>query len=415
MSTQVIIIGGGIVGVSAAYFLARRGAAVTLLDPTDLTDSASTGNAGLVAVDHGPLPRPGLARQAAKWILDPGNPLYVPLRRMSLARLRWFMAFHHACRPAHHERCARALHAHGHAAGACFHDLVTDEQLECEYHRRGQYDVFLTETGFAHAQTEAEGVRAAGYDVEIVDGAEARRREPCFRDEVVGAVLFRGRAFADPGAFMRELVDRARQRGAEIRTGAAAADLLIDRGVCTGVVTTGGERLDAEHVVLAAGAWSTALAARGGVRIPMQAGKGYHLDVTSPTPPLTTAALGAETFVAATPIGDGIRLAGTLEFSGVNHRLVQKRLDMLVAGARRYLRGIDDVTIRSTWCGLRPCTSDGLPVLGWAPGVRGLFLATGHAMMGFSLGPLAGRITAECVLDGEPSVDIESFAPGRFL
>ncbi|MCP3902476.1 MAG: FAD-dependent oxidoreductase [Planctomycetes bacterium] len=413
MAIHTLIIGGGVVGVSAAYFLARRGAPVTLLDPTDLTDSASTGNAGLIAIDHGPLPRPGLARQAAKWILDPGNPLYIPLRP-SLARLRWFMAFHRACRPAHHDHCFRALNAHGHAAGACFASLVADEALDCEYHATGQYDVFMTEPGLEQGVEEVRRIRDAGYGAEVLDGAELRRREPAYRDEVVGAILFTDRAFANPGAFLSELAERARSHGAQIRTGIAARELIVDRDRCAGAITTDGERLEAEHVVLAAGAWSSTLAARAGIRLPMEAGKGYHLTVSSPDPPLTTAAVLAETFVAMNPLRDGLRLAGTLEFSGINHRLVRKRLDMLLRGARRYVRGMNDVTVHAEWCGLRPCTSDGLPMLGWAPRVRKCFLATGHAMMGFALGPLAGRIASECILDGEPSVPIDAFTPTRF-
>jgi D-amino-acid dehydrogenase len=109
-----------------------------------------------------------------------------------------------------------------------------------------------------------------------------------------------------------------------------------------------------------------------------------------------------------------LRLAGTLEFSGINDRLVQKRLDMLPTAAARYLEGIETMTRRATWCGMRPCTADGLPVIGWAPRVAGLFVATGHAMMGFALGPIAGRVASECILDGGPSVDVRPLAPDRF-
>ena len=146
----------------------------------------------------------------------------------------------------------------------------------------------------------------------------------------------------------------------------------------------------------------------------MQPAKGYHVELSLPIPPLTTAAVLAEAFVAATPLAGGLRLAGTLEFSGINHRMVMKRLDLLRRGARRYLHGIDDARTRATWCGLRPCTADGLPVIGWAPRAPDLFIATGHAMMGFTLGPLTGRLVSEALVDGKPSLDLAGLGPERF-
>jgi D-amino-acid dehydrogenase len=180
------------------------------------------------------------------------------------------------------------------------------------------------------------------------------------------------------------------------------------------VRTAEGERLDAGAVVLAAGAWSTALARQAGVRVPMEAAKGYHVMLDRPSPCLEMAAVLAERFVAVNPMAGGLRLAGTLEFSGISARIVPRRAEALVRGARLYLDGIDSAPVRSTWCGLRPCTADGLPALGWAPGVGNLFVATGHAMMGFALGPLAGRAAAECVLDGRASIDLSPFDPARF-
>ncbi len=146
----------------------------------------------------------------------------------------------------------------------------------------------------------------------------------------------------------------------------------------------------------------------------MQAAKGYHLDLTRPSPCTKYGCVLAESYVAVTPMAGGLRLAGTLEMGGINHRIMDKRVNMLRVGAAKYLRSIEDAQPRERWCGLRPCTADGLPVLGWAPGIGNLFIATGHAMLGFTLGPLAGRLACECILDGTASVDISAMRADRF-
>jgi D-amino-acid dehydrogenase len=175
-----------------------------------------------------------------------------------------------------------------------------------------------------------------------------------------------------------------------------------------------GRMLQGNRLVLAAGSWTPALARSIGVRVPMQAGKGYHVNLSGlPLRPSTTCVL-AETFVAVTPLDGGLRLAGTVELSGVNLQMMRRRLERLGAGAGDYLEGIGEARVDSTWCGLRPLTGDGLPVVGWAPRPEGVYVTTGHAMMGFLLGPLTGKLAAEELLDGAPSLDITALRADRF-
>ncbi|MDY7108944.1 MAG: FAD-dependent oxidoreductase [Planctomycetota bacterium] len=411
--SHTVIVGGGIVGICAAYFLARRGAAVTLLEQDGIDEGASTGNAGLISIGHAPIPRPGLTPRAIRWMFDPTSPIYIP-PRLDLGLLRWFWGFRRACGRKQFKHSMDILTAHGRPAGECIRRLVDEEDLDCEYQPRGQMDVFRTEEGLEEGEREAAMMRDYGYGVEVLDGDELRRREPAFRDDVVGAVLFNERAFANPGRFVSEMADRARRRGAVLRERHEITRLLTENGRCVGAVTRDGEEIRGDAVILAAGSWTRRLARQVGLNLPLQPAKGYHVNLTRPEPCTNTACVCAERFVAVTPMADGLRLAGTLELSGINHRIVQQRVDMLRRGARLYLRGIDETRSGEPWCGLRPCIADGLPVVGWAPGVDRLFLATGHAMMGFALGPLAGRVACECVLGDEPSVDISGLRADRF-
>lgn len=411
--SHTVVVGAGVVGVCTAYFLARRGHRVTLLDQGDVNSGASFGNAGIIALGHPPIPRPGLIRQTFKWIFDSASPLYIP-PRLDPRLLSWLWQLRRACTHDHEEHCMTILTALGRASIEWFDRLVAEEDLQCEYRRSGWMEVFRTPKGFEAGLRDADLVRRHGVEVEVLEAEQLAQREPALLPGMAGAVRYPQSGVADPNRFVVELADRARRRGAEIRPNTKATELIERGGALTAVATAAGERIDADTVVLAAGAWTTRLARRAGVHVPMQAGKGYHLDVSRPDPCPQNACVFGEVFVAATPMGGGLRLAGTMEFSGINDRLVRKRLDLLMTGARQYLAGIDAVTPQSQWCGLRPCTPDGLPVVGWAPNVAGVFIATGHARMGFTLGPITGKLASECILDGEPSIDISPLRVQRF-
>ncbi|UCD74181.1 MAG: FAD-dependent oxidoreductase [Phycisphaerales bacterium] len=411
--SHTVVVGGGIVGVCSAYYLARRGHRVTLLAKGTIDDTASTGNAGIVALGHLPLPRPGLAWKAVKWMFDSGSPLYIP-PRLDPGLLRWLWNFRRACNPRQVDHCMKMLATLGRATIECWESIVSEQSIDCHYHRHGWMDVYRTEAGREHVRADAEVIGGYGFETEHLTGDELRKEDPAFSDAVLGAVRFPESAFLDPGPFMVALAKRLTEMGATVREETPVTCALIDDGKCSGVELAGGGRIEADTIILAAGVWTTELARAIGVRVPMQAGKGYHVDLVAPDPCVKTACVLAEAFLAVTPIGDTLRLAGTVELSGINHNLARKRLDMLKVGARKYYRGIDEARITGEWCGLRPCTADGMPVLGWAPGVEGLFIATGHARMGLTHGPITGRLASECILDGKPSLDITPMRVDRF-
>lgn len=410
--SSVIVIGAGVIGVCAAYYLTKRGQRVTILERGSLEEGASKGNAGIIALGHPPLPRPGLVWKTIKWILDKGSPLYVPLR-FDWQFIRWMWNFRQACTPEHFKKCMQILADHGWAAKQCWDQIVDDEKIDCEYHRTGWLDVFRTSEGMNHGMLEADLLRQYGFDVQIISGDELRRRDPAFRKEVVGAAHYTESRFASPGKFVLQLADRVRAMGAEIHTHAEVADIVLDDGAFKAVRTADGRVFHADALVLAAGVWTTELAQKIGVKVPMQAGKGYHVNLTAPQPCPQIACVCNENFVAVTPMNGGLRLAGTVELSGINHRLVQKRVDMLSTGAKQYLNGIEDTRILSSWCGLRPCTADGLPVIDWAPRARNIFIAAGHAKYGFTYGPVTGKLVSECLLDGKPSLDLSAMRAER--
>jgi D-amino-acid dehydrogenase len=410
---STIIIGAGVVGVCTAYYLAKRGHKVTIIERGKIEEGASKGNAGIIALGHPPLPRPGLVWKTIKWMLDGGSPLYVP-PRIDFGLFSWMWHFRKACTSDHFCSCMKLLAEWGWATGRLWDQIIDDEKFDCEYHRTGWLDVFRTNQGMQHGKLEADLLREHGFDVQMIGGDELRQREPAFRKEIVGAAHYTDSRFANPRKFVTQLAQRVEEMGVEIHTDTEVADFARQNGSVSGVKISDGQQLNSDNVVLAAGVWTMELAAKLGVRVPMQAGKGYHVNITAPQASPSVACVLNETYVAVTPMAGGLRLAGTVELSGVNHRLMQRRVDMLSEGARTYLEGIDKTKIITSWCGLRPCTADGLPAIGWAPKVKGLFIATGHAKYGFAYGPITGKLASECILGDEPCLDISPMRVDRF-
>ncbi len=411
---HTIVVGGGVIGACAAYYLARRGARVTLLERERIAAGASYGNAGLIALGHLPMNKPGVVGQALRWMFDDTSPLYIE-PRLDPGLIEWLWRFHRACTPERLEVCMRVLADLGHATSRLFDELIEQERIACGFHRIGYMDVFRTAVALERAERDLNLVRSHGFEVSVLRGEELYTKEPALAPTAVGALWFRRSAHCNPHQFVREVVERARHHGAAIREHTDVADVVLSGGSVRGVRIGGGEIIPADVVVLCAGAWTARISRRLGLRLCMQPAKGYHRDVHLPASCITTPCVLGEEKVAITPMNGFLRLAGTLELSGINDELRPERLDALTEAAARYMPEVAGAEPLSEWCGLRPCTPDGLPIVGWAPGAGGLFIATGHAMMGLAQAPITGKLVEECVLDGRASLDIEPMRADRFV
>jgi D-amino-acid dehydrogenase len=412
----VIVVGGGVIGISAAYELARAGAAVTVLERDRVGAGASSGNAGTIAVGHPPLNRPGRIAQAIRQMTDSSSPLFVK-PRVDPGLWRWLVGFARYCTDAHVQHCMHVMAPLGRHALSAFARLLEEERIECEYTPGGYLEVCSTEAGMEGVRHEAEIIEGHGYRPEVIDGDEVRRREPALGPDRIGAVHYPESATLIPSLFLARLTAAAERRGVRIRSGAEVAAVTHHRGRVTGVTLRSGETVGGDAVVLATGPYSRQLARPFGVRVPVQPGKGYHRDVDigpNGAPPLRIACVLAEHSVFCTPMDSAIRFAGTMEFSGENDVMRPERLRQLTHAARAAFPDMGTARPRSEWCGLRPMSMDGLPIVGPVPGVEGLVLATGHGMLGLTLGPITGEIVASQVLGGSDS-RAKGLLPDRFV
>jgi D-amino-acid dehydrogenase len=404
---EVVVVGGGAIGVCCALELARRGAGVTLLERGgELASGASSGNAGLLCPSHSaPIANPDSLRKGLRWMLSPDSPFFLRPRPSVTPWLARFVRASTASRAAEGTRIIRELSL----AGLELHAAWAAEGLATGFERRGILNVYETEAGFAHARAHADGV---GVPAEVLGPGEAKALEPAVGERIAGGVYYPDEAHCDPLAFVYAAGRAAKEAGATIETDVEVRALRRS-GTGLAVDTTRGT-MRARTVVLAAGAWTTKLASPLGFQLPQEGGKGYHVDlVTTPDDPKIPLSLD-EAHVIATPLPGRLRLSGTLELAGLDTSISRTRVDAIRAAAARVLALDPDREELEVWAGLRPCTPDGLPVIGRPAHVEPLILATGHARKGLSLSPITGRLVAE-LYAGEPtSIDLRPLSPDRF-
>ena len=400
--------------MSCAYALVKAGARVQLLERDKIGAGASGGNAGTVAVGHPPLNRRGRLRQVLASLLDQESPLYIP-PRWDPSLWGWLRDFVRYCTDEHVEECMKVMAPLGKNALQSFDDIIEEEGIECGYVRSGYYKVCVTEPGLLSARNEAAAIEAFGYHPEFISAEELRQREPEFSYELLGGIHYPESRTLDPLKFLKALTERARLRGARISEGVSVLSMSIISGRVVGLHTNEGE-VGADAVVLATGPFSAGILNEVGIQLPLQPGKGYHRDyATGPggAPPIKTACELSEASVFCTPMGDFVRFAGTMEFSGLNRVMRTPRLNQLTNAARRCFPGLGSDGPKSEWCGLRPMASDGMPIIGSIPDIKGLSVATGHGMLGLTLGPVTGQMIAREILDADEP-QLKQLSPSRF-
>ncbi|MCB0213648.1 MAG: FAD-dependent oxidoreductase [Anaerolineae bacterium] len=410
-NTEVLIIGGGIIGVCTAYFLARQGREVCLIERDEIGGSCSYGNAGLIVPSHSiPLAAPGVLTQGLKWLLDAESPFYIK-PRLEPRLLTWLWRFQAACRVEPMRRAIPVLRDLLMISANHYETLVAEEKLDCNYEQQGMLFLFQSGRGFEEGIEEAKLLREYGVESAILDYAGVRALEPAAQPDVVGGLVFHREAHLNPAHFVRELAGRLDAYAVTLQPQTEVLDFETTDNRVTTVKTNQGD-IKAEQVVLAAGSWSPQLARKLAIDIPLQPAKGYSLTVKRPPVCPRRPLMLAEAKVAVTPFTDALRLAGTLELAGLDLSINPRRVGAIRRAAGVYLQGMEELDVIETWAGLRPCTPDGLPVIGRVPSLDNLIIATGHAMLGISLGPVTGDVVSRIVLgtNGDPHREALSLA-----
>ena len=412
VSPDVVVVGGGVIGACAALELARRGAAVTLLERGgELAWACSSGNAGLICPSHAtPLANRAALLDGLRWMWKPDSPLYL---RPRPGVLPWIARFTRAAAsPARVQAATRTIRELS-SASLGLHEQLSLSGLETGLVRRGSMNVYAGAAAFAGARAEADENRRSGLRVEVLEGAAAREVEPALAEGLAGAVFYPDDAHCDPHGFVRAVGAAAVEAGATVRTRVEAIGLRRSNGRVAAVQTTSGE-LPAGEIVLAAGAWTPGLARQLGVFLPIEAGKGYHIDLEAGPGDPGVPVWSHETRVIATPLPGRLRLAGTLELAGLDLSVSGVRVGAIRKAGSQLVAGIEGRRVLEIWRGLRPCSPDGLPVIGRPDSLENVVVASGHGMLGLTLAPVTGRLIGEIVTGDPPSHDLAPLRPDRF-
>ncbi|WP_434444805.1 NAD(P)/FAD-dependent oxidoreductase [Lentzea sp. E54] len=403
---SAVVVGAGVVGLSAAWFLQERGVDVTVVDRTGVAAGASWGNAGWIAPGLAiPLNEPAVLRYGVRSLFDSAAPLHVPLTA-DPGLWSFLTRFAANCR---WSSWTRAVHANLplNEESIEAYDVLTANGVDAPTNDRPITAAFTSAKEAKSLLRELDRLRSAGQRVEHAELStqDLGEQVPLASPALTAGVRIDGQRFVDPGGFVRALGRAVVARGATIHQ-FEATDI---RG--TSVYAADGTVVSAEAVVVATGAWLPRLAARFGVRTPVRAGRGYSFTVPVDRPATGPVYL-PEVRVACTPYRDALRVAGTMEFRGPDAPLDTARVDALVASARPLLRGVRWDERTDVWVGPRPVTPDGRALIG-ATRLPGVYVAGGHGMWGLAQGPVTGRLLAEQITTGKQPAALREFDPLR--
>ena len=411
--SDVLILGGGIVGLACAYYLLKAGRGVTIIEQNTLASGSSHGNCGTITPSHAPpLAQPGMIAKALRWMLSPDAPFRIA-PRLDFELFAWMLQFARRCnwRDWHAVTAVKAplLLRSRELIGA----LIREEKLDCEFAESGTLYVHRDAAAFDEASSLRRTLADYGIEMRALSAAQCRELEPALNDSIVGGYLNPGDARLRPDLYAAELARAVRALGAEIVESARISGFRAGNDRIDAVVTEQGEFAGVE-IVFALGAWSPALARQLDLRIPIQPGKGYSITYTrpqrAPRIPLTL----KERAVCVTAWESGYRLGSTMEFAGYDATLNRARLDALKRGAAEYLVEPEGPQIVEEWYGWRPMTWDDLPILGRASKWKNLVLATGHGMLGVTMSAVTGELIAQMIDARETALDVAPFSPARF-
>jgi D-amino-acid dehydrogenase len=413
-SRPILVIGGGVIGLCCAYSLRVAGIPVMLCEQSSYGSGASSGNLGLLAVSHSlPLASPGVVSQALRWLWRPNSPLKIRFPP-NPDLLRWLWQFCRASFSAGYPERAATLTRLCLESIELFRDL--EQKLQFELRCKGTLELFSSTKGFQHLRSSAASMRSAGIDVEPLTTADLRTFSRDLLPQLAGGAYYSADCFVTPTRLLAAIAARLEEMGVEMRSLSPVKRLRMQRGQVI-AADLGNTSVEVSGVVLATGYQINTLIQPLGLKLPVQPAEGYTADfaiaggVDLPT-------IFAEARLLATPIDNGLRIGGYLHLGDTRSRDSHRNVTstQLTRPLRRYLQETYTQELLASavpvWRGARPCSPDGLPIIGTIAKCSNLYFATGHGMLGLTLGPITGKLIAG-LLQGEPANPLLS--PERFV
>lgn len=411
---RVVIIGGGIIGLSSALYLQQAGFAVTVVDRTDLKDGCSYGNAGYICPSHFvPLATPGIVKQGLKWMLNAKSPFYV---KPSLDRslISWGLQFVKSATKAHVERSAVPLRDIALLSKQLYESWTSF--LNFSWDPRGMLELFNSEANAHHAADTIKEAKELGIEARLIDKATLAQMEPDSPINALGAIYFPGDAQLYPNQLMNSLLTYLKSAGVQFEKNQEVTDFIREGNIVKGIKTNT-QIIPADHIVVAGGVWSSELAKMLRLNIPMVGGRGYSLTLENAPYKVRHSVILSEARVAISPMnGNKIRFGGTMEITSINTPPKMQRVQGILESVKRYFPEYDIPlpAADKVWYGYRPCSADGLPYIGNMRRYPNVTVATGHSMLGISLGAATGKLVSELVDNIQPSMDLKPFHVERF-
>ncbi len=413
MAKEIVIIGGGIIGLCSAYYLHKEGHQVTIIDQSTMDYGASYINAGYLSPSHIiPLAAPGVMKKGLKWMFNPASPLFIK-PRFDSDFLRWVWAFNKSCSSKNVDRCISAIKDIALLGRDLYSEIKKNENFNFQLEQKGLLMICQTEKMLEEEISVAQIAQNEGLPVREISLSELKEMQPNAKLDAKGAVLYECDAHTTPHAFMDEMKAYLESSGVLIHKNEKIQDFTVKNGKITSVKNIN-HTYTADEFILATGSWSSLLSKKLGIKLLLEAGKGYRINSERDLG-ITIPAILAEAKVAITPMQGFTRFAGTMEVAGINHNINKVRIEAIAAATKQYFPNIELTKQEKDMaaCGLRPVTPDGMPYIGKSDKCKNLTIATGHAMMGWSMGPSTGKLVSEIISNKKPSLNLDVYHPDR--
>jgi D-amino-acid dehydrogenase len=414
---KAVVIGGGIIGLSSAFYLNKSGWDVTVLDKADFLDNCSYGNCGYICPSHFiPLATPGIVKKGLKWMWNSKSPFYVQ-PRLDWNLIDWGIKFMHSASNRHVEESAVPLRDIALLSHQEYTGWLKIPGFDFAYEHKGLLEIFQTDEGGEHAQHTCEKAHELGLtDTTMLTTGELKALEPQTTIHAKGALWFKCDAHCYPDKLMTGLITYLRNNGVQLIAHAEVTGFEKKEGHVSKIFT--GEKIfEADEIVLASGSWARQTAALLDIKIPLMPGRGYSVTLENSPYKINYPAILIEGRVALTPMnGNKIRFGGTMEITSHQTPPRMNRVQGILDAVKKYYPEFD-VPLPSKekiWYGYRPCSADGLPYIGKTNKYKNLTVATGHSMLGLSLGAGTGKLVDEIINGRQTSMDIKPFRVGRF-